>query len=124
MADIRRKRGFYITTLALILLIGFCVKGTVFSREDSERERRNRYYAEQEQEYLAKKLRDMLDSQGLKNCGVNIRWVADGAESREYTVSLHHGRLRRLSAAEKTVLERKISAADFRDDHCSFHYEL
>ena len=123
MVDIRRKKGFYITTLALILLIGFCVKGTVFSREDSERERRNRYYAEQEQEYLAK-TRELLDEEGFHNCGVNIRWVSYGNGAREYTVSLHHGRLRRLSAAEKTVLERKISAADFRDDHCSFHYEL
>ena len=123
MADIRRKKGFYITTLALILLIGFCVKGTVFSREDSERERRNRYYAEQEQEYLAK-TRELLDEEGFRNCGVNIRWVSYGNGAREYTVSLHHGRLQHLSAAEKTVLERKISAADFRDDHCSFHYDL
>ncbi len=118
-----RNRRFYIATLLLILLIGFCVRGTVFSREDHEREQRNRYYAELEEGYL-EEARELLKEAGLPDCGVNMRWVSYGDGSREYTVSLHHSRLERMSAEDKARLRQSLSCADFHGEACRFSYEL
>ena len=118
-----RGKGFYIATLALILLIVFCVRGTVFSRENDERQQRNRYYAALEEEYL-EETRALLHEAGLTDCGVNLRWVSCGDGSREYTVSLHHDRLARMPEADREALRERLSEADFHGDMCHFTYVL
>lgn len=123
VTDIRRERRFYIVTVLLILIIGLCVRGTVFSRENDEREQRNLCYAALEEEYL-EEARSLLRGEGLADCGVDLRWVSYGDGSREYTVSLHHSRLEYMSEADKETLKRKLSEADFHGDACSFSYVL
>ena len=118
-----RGKTFGILIVMLVLVIVFCIKGTVMGGAKEQGGRNNHYYASLEREYR-EKLRDVLDSRGLQNCGVNIRWVADGAESREYTVFLNHQRLSRMTQEDKTALEDMLSGAEFADDSCSFTYVI
>lgn len=120
-----RMRGkmFGVLTVLLVLIIVFCVKGTVMSRGGDECDRRNHYYAALEQEYL-ERTRLLLEEEGLRDCGINIRWVADGNGSREYTVLLHHRNLNYMSDQEKSVLENMLSGMEFQDASCSFSYVI
>lgn len=122
MMHIEGKR-FGVLTVILVLIIVFCIKGTVLSRENNEHDRENRYYGVLEQEYLDK-LRQLLEEEGFRNCGVNIRWVTDGDGSREYTVHLNHRKLNRMSEKDKMVLSDILSEAEFGDEACSFSYEI
>lgn len=120
-----RMRGkmFGVLTVLLVLIIVLCVKGTVMSRGSGGQERRNHYYAALEQEYL-EKTRLLLEEEGLRNCGVNIRWVDDGNGNREYTILLHHRNLNCMSEHEKAALEDMLSGIEFRDASCSFSYVI
>ena len=120
-----RMRGklFGVVTVLLVFIIVFCVKGTVTSKESDERGKKNRYYAVLEQEYLDR-ARQLLEEQGLRGCGVNIRWVANVDGSREYTILLHHRMLNRMTEEEKLVLTDMLVEMEFQDEACSFLYEL
>lgn len=112
---------FGAVTVLLVIIIVFCVKGTVMSREDSGRAKRNHTYAAMEQEYL-KRTHRLLEEEGLHNCGVNLRWVDDGEGNREYTILLHHRRLKRMTGEEQTALAGRLSEAEFQDTECRFSY--
>ena len=116
-----RRKGFYILTVLLVLAAVFCIKGTVMSRESNSDGRKNRYYAALEQEYLDR-TRLLLEEEGFRDCGVNIRWVAEVDGSREYTVLLHHRKLNHISEEEKEELADILSDAEFEDELCRFYY--
>ena len=118
-----REKGFGIMTVILVAVIFFLIGGTVMSMSDNDHMRNNHYYAALEQEYL-QKARQLLEEEGLKNCGVNLRWVDDGNGNREYTMLLHHRRLTRMSEEEIENLTDRLSGAEFRDDACSFYYVI
>lgn len=114
---------FGILTTVLVMIIVLCVKGTVMSREDSGRAGRNYAYAALEQEYL-ERAHQLLDEEGLHNCGVNLRWTDDGDGSRKYTMLLHHRRLERMSGEEQAALIGRLSEAEFENTACSFLYVM
>lgn len=118
-----RRKTFRVLTVVLVLIIVFCVKGTVASRESVECGKRNHYYAVLEQEYLDR-THQVLEEQGLSGCGVNLRWVADGNGSREYTILLHHRKLNRMTEEEKSDLTDMLAKMEFQDEACSFYYVL
>lgn len=118
-----KRRGFGILTVLLLLVIIFCVKGTVLSKENSERAKQNHYYAALEEEYLTR-TQELLEEEGYRNCGVNMRRVTYEDGSREYTVLLHHRKLDHMSAEEKRALENLLSQREFQDKTCMFRYEL
>lgn len=118
-----RGKLFGVLTVILVLVIVFCIKGTVMSRENDARGKINRHYAVLEQEYRDR-TRRLLEEQGLGNCGVNIRWVDEGDGSREYTVLLHHRRLDRMTEEEKSVLTDMLVEMEFHDEACSFSYVI
>ena len=115
------RKVFGAVTVALVIIIVFCVRGTVMSREDNRRAERNHTYAALEQEYLERTHR-LLEEEGFKNCGVNLRWIDDWEGNREYTVLLHHRRLERMSGEEQAALTDRLSAAEFRNTGCRFSY--
>ena len=116
-----REKGFGIMTVILIAVIFFLIRGTVMSMSDTDYMRNNHDYAVLEQEYL-QKARQLLEEEGLKNCGINLRWVDDGIGNREYTILLHHRRLNCMSEEEIENLTDRLSKTEFRDDVCSFYY--
>lgn len=117
------KKGFWIITVLLVLVIIFCVKGTVMSKGNNERAKQNHYYATLEQDYL-ERTRQILHEEGYENCGINLTRVTYEDGRREYTVLLHHRRLERLSVEEKIDLENMLSQIEFQNKECSFCYEL
>lgn len=117
------NKVFGVLTVLLVLIILFCVKGTVMSRDKGRYDRQNKYYAVLEQEYL-EKVNRLLKEEGVSNCGINLRWVADKEGSREYTVILHHRRLERMSGQEQINLTDRLTGAEFRDAACSFRYVI
>lgn len=118
-----REKGFGIMTVILVAVIFFLIGGTVMSMSDNDHLRNNHYYAALEQEYL-QNARQLLEEEGLKNCGINLRWVDDGTGNREYTMLLHHRRLTRMSEEEIESLTDRLSETEFRDDACSFYYVI
>ncbi|MDE6387655.1 MAG: hypothetical protein K2L82_07625 [Lachnospiraceae bacterium] len=117
------KKGFGILTVLLVLIIIFCVKGTVMSMENHERAKQNHYYAALEEDYL-ESARDLLNGEGYTDCGINLMRVTYEDGSREYTVLIHHRRLERLSEEEKGELRSLLSREEFQDEGCSFRYDL
>ena len=118
-----RGKLFGVLTVILVLIIVFCIKGTVMSRENDARGKINRHYAVLEQKYRDR-TKQLLEEQGLKNCGVNIRWVNEGDGSREYTVLIHHRKLDRMTEEEKSVLTDMLADMEFHDKVCSFSYVI
>ena len=118
-----RGKGFGILTVILVLIIVFCIKATVMSRENTTGSKNNRYYAVLEEEYL-NRVRQMLEEEGFCNCGINLRWIADVDGTREYTMILHHRYLERMSAREMAELTDRLTEAEFQDDVCSFSYVI
>lgn len=110
-------------TVLLVLIILFCVKGTVMSRDHGGHERQNNYYTALEKEYL-EKTRRLLNEEGLSNCGINLRWVADDESTREYTMILHHHRLEHMSEQERSDLTNRLTEVEFQDAACSFCYVI
>ena len=117
------KKGFGILTILLVLVIIFCVKGTVMSKENNEWAKQNHYYAALEQDYL-ERTRQLLHEEGYESCGINLTRVTYEDGRREYTVVLHHRKLERLSDEEKLDLESVLSQMEFHNEMCSFCYEL
>ncbi len=110
-------------TVVLILVIVFCVKGTVFSKENNERAQANHYYAVLEDGYL-EQTRELLKEEGYINCGVTMTRVTQEDGSREYTVLLHHRKLQKLGTEQKEELVEALSAMEFDCGICRFKYEL
>lgn len=117
------KKGFGILTVLLVLVIIFCVKGTVMSKENDERAKQNHYYAALERDYL-ERTRRLLDEEGYLNCGINLTRVTYEDGRRVYTVLIHHRRLERLSDEEKLELENLLSKMEFHNEVCIFCYEM
>lgn len=117
------KKWFGILTVLLVLVIIFCIKGTVMSMENPERVKQNHCYAAWEEEYL-ESARDLLNREGYTDCGINLTWVAYEDGSREYTVLIHHRKLERLSEEQKGGLRTLLSRGEFQDKTCSFRYDF
>lgn len=117
------RRGFGVITVLLILVIAFCVKGTVFSKENHERAKENHYFAVLEDEYL-EQAKGLLEKQGYHNCGVTMTRVTLEDGSREYTVLLHHRKLQKLAVEEREELLEALCTMEFSHGTCSFVYEL
>ncbi len=116
-------KKFRMFTVLLILLIIFCIKGTVMSRENKQRAEENHYYLALEEEYV-QSTREYLRKQGFDNCGVMMTRVTNEDGSREYTVRLHHRKLTGMDVRDKLALRDRLSQAEFGHESCTFWYDL
>ena len=117
------EKRFRIFTVLLILIIIFCMKGTVMSRENKQRAEENRYFLTLEQEYV-QSTREYLREQGFHNCGVMMTRVTYEDGSRESTVRLHHRKLTGMTGGDKRTLMNRLSQAEFGHETCIFKYDL
>lgn len=122
----RRKAGsvgFVAATVILVLVAALSFGGTVSSRTDFEREELERYYMEQEKQ-LGEDVREYLNERGFRDSGVMVTRVVNGDGRREYTVTVHHGRIDTMTEEERTSLAGELALLDFADEKCTFCHEF
>lgn len=117
------ERKFGMLTILLVLIIVFCMRGTVMSMGNRQRAEENRYYLALEKEYL-QNAREFLHGQGLENCGVMMTRMTNEDGSREYMIRIHHRKLKGMDRAGKAELQRELSRREFGKDACTFRYDL
>ncbi|MCM1570195.1 MAG: hypothetical protein NC081_12245 [Roseburia sp.] len=103
----RRNTGHFIFCIVLLIfVIIFSVSGTVMSRSGMGEAERERLYREKEKE-VVRGTRLFLEENGYCNSGIALTRVTD-EESRIYTMTIHHGRIDRLSQEERGELKRLL----------------
>lgn len=119
---IQMKNWYGIATALLILVIAFCVRGTVMSKESTEHIRENERYAVWEQTFK-KDIREVLAGQGYQDSGITMNWVKrDG--KRTYTVAVHHRRIGGLKKEERERLVQTLLQVRAGDEGCGIIFEL
>ncbi|MCI9144344.1 MAG: hypothetical protein HFH87_17285 [Lachnospiraceae bacterium] len=118
-----RKGGFPATVLFLTLITVFCSAGTAMSRSDLSIQELEGYYHEKEQE-LVDEAKELLEAKGFANSGVMLTRVVDREGRREYTITVHHGKITRLCEEEQTVLMSELEKIVFEDENSVFNHRF
>lgn len=108
-----------LTTIVLILVTAFSIAGTVISKNDFKAGELEQYYLQKEKQ-LTEDVRDFLNQKGYRNSGVTVTRVVEANGNREYTVTVHHGDIDRMTEGERTVLAGEMGNLTFEDEHCTF----
>lgn len=105
----RRAGRFYFwaVTISLIFVAAFCCAEKVKGRENLNAQ--DRRYREMEEE-LVSGTREILRAQGLENSGVMLTRVVETDDVRQYTLTVHHGRIDRMCEAERAALMVELEA--------------
>lgn len=124
----RRKRyfstiAFAAATLALVAVILFSVAGTVLSQSDIGAQELENYYRAQEKELL-EETREYLAASGFQDSGVTLTKVVDAEGKREYTFTIHHRKIDKMSGEERRKLVEALSELASIDENCTFSHEF
>lgn len=98
-----RKLAFLLTII-LSLVLGMTVKAAS-SKEEVEISKEQ--YRLMEEEYL-EEVQAILLEKGCKNAGITLTYITDAEENRNYTVAVHHSRLKNMEVQELVLLEARI----------------
>lgn len=115
--------GFVALTLCLVFIIAFCITGSVAGRSKVGEHELENYYRQQERELLCR-VRDYLEQAGFQNSGIMLTKVMEADGRREYTLTIHHGRIDAMDEQAKADLKNKLTALDFKSDNCTFCHEF
>lgn len=110
-------------SLLLVLVIAFCISGTVVSQNRHSRESEEKYYDELEELYLTE-LKLFLAEAGYRNSGITMTTVIEESGDRSYTVTIHHKLINRLSKTEKEELAFACGEIMFSDEECKFFHNF
>lgn len=126
----RRKRmkrgkrgGFPAVVLFLTLITVFCSVGTAMSRSDLSIQELEGYYHEKEK-VLVEEARELLEARGFANSGVMLTRMVDGDGRREYTLTVHHGKIGRLHEEEQAALMAELEKIVFEDEGSVFSHRF
>ncbi len=97
--------------IAAMIVICFCITGTVYSKEKQSRKEQEQYYRSVEAAYLSE-VREWLGENGYENSGVTMTKVIEEDGSREYTLSVHHHKISNLEEGEQTSLKNELTGMD------------
>lgn len=115
--------AFVAATICLVVVIAFCVAGTVVSQTSIEGQALENYYREQEKQLLAE-TKEYLTELGFRNSGVTLTRVVDEEGAREYTFTIHHGKIDCMEENERQELVGKLSKIAVLEGDCEFHHEF
>lgn len=113
---------FWVLTLCLVLVSAFFITGTVLSGSKTDERQMELYYRQQEQQ-LVQDTRNYLNESGFTNSGVTLTRVSDNG-MREYTITVHHGKIHQMEPAERVSLKEELATLVFVDENCSFSHEF
>lgn len=97
--------------IAAMIVICFCITGTVYSKEKQSRKEQEQYYRSVEAAYLSE-VREWLGENGYENSGVTMTKVIEEDGSREYTLSVHHHKISNLEEREQVSLKNELTGMD------------
>lgn len=101
----------------------FCVLGIMMGKNGRVDRPEEKQYREMEKSYVSE-IRKLLEEEGYENSGITMTWVTDETGERIYTVTIHHGRIDKLSKAEKRALMEECRAIEFPDKECGFCHKF
>ena len=119
----KRQGIFWIMTLLLIGVIALSISGTAMSHGNRNLEIEEEYYRQLEQEYV-QQVRRYLAECGYENSGVMLTHVVTEDGCREYTVTVHHGRLDKLTEEDRREIGKSILEIAFEVPGCDFLQEF
>lgn len=122
----KNMKEFTITTIItvlLVLIIAFCISGTVIGQNKGDARAEEQYYQAAELAYI-KEIRNLLEEKGYSNSGVTMNRVIEEDGTREYTVTIHHRRISCLSDEQKNALVTECQSIDFSVENCSIFHEF
>ncbi len=114
---------FVLVTTMLITVISFCITGTVISQSNIGTQEMECYYREQEQKLL-QEMKARLTDMGFVNSGVTLTRVVDPEGTRDYTFTIHHGKIDKMSEAERNQLGVTLLNGAEIDENCTFYHEF
>lgn len=115
--------GFWALTVFLVLVSALCITGTVMSRSNpGGREIENYYMALEKQ--LVCDTREYLNKSGFPNSGVTLTRVVNENGMREYTMTVHHGKIDRMDENSRQILKEALSQFVFAEENCTFCHEF
>lgn len=121
-----RKAGmadFVAVTVFLVLIAVLLLGEKAWSGTDMDAWGLEEYYQKKEQD-LTGEIGEFLKKEGLENSGIMVTRVVEENGSRLYTVTVHHGRIDAMDAAERAELLSRLQELNFADDRCSFTHEF
>lgn len=99
---------FLILTILLTGITAFHITGTVVCMERNVCRTEAGLCRSTEKGYL-KELREELENQGYTDCGITMTRVTKEDEAVEYTVRIHHRRIRKMDEDGKTELKNRLT---------------
>ena len=114
---------FVAVTAFLVAVIAFCVAGTVISQSDIGAQEMENYYRAQEKELL-EETKEYLNELGYQNSGVTLTRVVDAEGNREYTFTIHHHKIDKMSEEERVELAQTLACIAVIDENCTFFHEF
>ncbi len=123
MKERRSTIAFMAVTVCLVLITAFCITGTVIGQRKLEGYEQDVLYRTQEN-CMVQEVRDYLDKGGYKNSGVMLTRVLEADGSREYTLTVHHGKIDALTDEGREKLQKELESFDFTAENCSFRHEF
>ena len=124
-----KNTTFDMITALLVCIIAFCIAGTVKGQEAGGNMEMESYYREQEVQLLAD-MKAYLSQEGFYNSGVTLNRVVDADGNREYTFTIHHSRIDKMSEADRHDLASGLSNRKLSDKNkdvftnCTFQYNF
>lgn len=124
-----KNTTFAIVTVLLVCIIAFCIAGTVKGQEPGPNAEMEAWYREVEGQLLDD-TKAYLSQEGFCNCGVTLNRIVDADGNREYTFTIHHSRIDKMSDADRHDLMLDLSTREdsaLKADafaNCTFHYDF
>ncbi len=124
-----KNTTFVMVTALLVCVIAFCIAGTVKGQESGSNAEWEAYYREVEGRLL-NDMKVYLSQEGFHNCGVTLNRIVDADGNREYTFTIHHSRIDKMSDAERHNLVEELSSREvsvLNADafaNCTFQYDF
>ena len=120
----RMNKGSFVAAVVVLTLIAvYCCAGTVMSRTDLSTEEVEAYYSIKENA-LVESVREFLNREGYTNSGVMLTRVVEADGSREYTLTVHHGKIDNMCEADRELLMGELEKIVFEDESSSFSHEF
>lgn len=109
--------GRMIIGLFIIMVLALCIGATASARGKALREERQKAYLEKKA-VVVRTVREYLSERGYQNSGVTLTRREYGENEEEYQLTVHHGRMERLSDLERQELEDALAqfASGFGSD--------